>query len=428
MKSNPVHGAIKEGLKSIPAAALQKVLMPKLKDAGVRTYKVVARDLAEHLLSNPDKEFSWGSGRDPKRMNITFGEDDVAEVEKIAKRIIDGVPDLVDRISRETARDMIARFAIEWREARYRDLRALSSFHNNLEDRWGEGLDALRMLLDLSRQLGAQCHDQLATSKRQKGKLVRAAVVRLHVRSCQISAEILVLLENGFPDGALARWRTLHEVSIVATLLNTGGDELAVKYSDHEIVEAKKALDRFMIDHEALGFRKPSQRDLNATKRSYDRVIAKYGPSFRHEYGWAAGMLKMERPRFIDLQNAAGHAAMHSHYKFASYNVHATARALSLRVGAIDYNDPLISGATNAGLDEAGMKVAVSLALITSFLIPFGRSRLDNVVNMLAILDLRDRAIQSLGHSQKQLSKEDREIKLAMREYELVYDDSASII
>ena len=53
--------------------------------------------------------------------------------------------------------------------------------------------------------------------------------------------EIICLLENGFADGAMARWRTLHEIAIVAIVLSKHGEDIAQGYLDHQAVESKRA-------------------------------------------------------------------------------------------------------------------------------------------------------------------------------------------
>src|SRR3546814_3616998 len=82
---------------------------------------------------------------------------------------------------------------------------------------WGEPFEALRLLLELCRQEGDAFN---ITSLKSKHPITRnEALARLHIRACRIAEEILLLLENGHTAGAQARWRTLHEVTIPATLI-----------------------------------------------------------------------------------------------------------------------------------------------------------------------------------------------------------------
>ena len=49
-------------------------------------------------------------------------------------------------------------------------------------------------------------------------------------------------MESGRAYGAMARWRILHEINVVITLIAEHGDELAGRYLAHEIVESARAL------------------------------------------------------------------------------------------------------------------------------------------------------------------------------------------
>jgi hypothetical protein len=39
--------------------------------------------------------------------------------------------------------------------------------------------------------------------------LLLGALMRIHSRSVRVAREILILMRNGYAEGALARWRTL---------------------------------------------------------------------------------------------------------------------------------------------------------------------------------------------------------------------------
>ena len=53
------------------------------------------------------------------------------------------------------------------------------------------------------------------------------ALSRLLARACRIAEEVLVLLKAGYGQGALARWRALHEVAVVADLIAENGEDCA---------------------------------------------------------------------------------------------------------------------------------------------------------------------------------------------------------
>lgn len=66
-------------------------------------------------------------------------------------------------------------------------------------------------------------------------------LTRLHARACQIAQEVIVLLSAGLADGAMARWRTLHEVATAALLISENGEALAERYARHDVIESRRA-------------------------------------------------------------------------------------------------------------------------------------------------------------------------------------------
>jgi len=87
---------------------------------------------------------------------------------------------------------------------------------------------------------GGEAYKRHRKSKSKRHAYRRFVLTRLHVRACQVSDEVITLLENGFADGAMARWRTLHELGVVATLIADGDERLAERYIHHDAVDVKR--------------------------------------------------------------------------------------------------------------------------------------------------------------------------------------------
>jgi Family of unknown function (DUF5677) len=413
-----IHKAMMQGFSTIPAVSLQKLLARKLKAVGIRRFRVVAKSLAEHLLSGSDQEFQWGSNKRKRDIELSFDASDADELERIARELTDKIPDLVGRMTKTVSANIANRITAEWQKMRHKNERALRSFRDSLEDRWGNGFDQLRILLDVCLEMGQTAFEKAQRSKATKGRATASTLIKLHIRACQVSHEILILLENGFPEGAMARWRTLHELSVVALVISDGGDELAVRYRDHEIVETKRAHDRFLEDHEGLGLSPPSARDTTRTNREFAKVLEKHGANFGNSYGWASIYLNNKSPRFIHLEIAAGRSATHSHYKMASYTVHATAKSLTFRVSDIDGEGKIFAGATNGGLDEPSLKLANTMSLITHLLPTFGASKIDSAVELMVLLNIRDQAIKEIQAAARELLREETQARKIVREHE----------
>jgi len=254
------------------------------------------------------------------------------------------------------------------KEVRLQD-RELSGFKNRLRDRYKSGFDLFRMLLTSARELGNEKLKKNSSLRKKEKKLLQGTISRLHTRGCQVAAEILVLLENGYADGAMARWRTLHEVTVVAMFIATTGTKTAERYIDHQTVDSYKAVEFYCKTHIDLGFKALSQKVQNKVRKNYEEALKKWGDDFKSEYGWASEALDKKSPRFTDIEEFVKKASMRSYYKMASWNVHTNPRSLFFRLGAIDSENIYLAGASNYGFTEPAQNASLSLLEITKLLI-----------------------------------------------------------
>jgi hypothetical protein len=108
------------------------------------------------------------------------------------------------------------------------------------------------MIITIARELGENINKHVGAAGGGDRPQTFAVLINLHTRACQITDEILCLLGGGFADGAMARWRTLHEIVSVAYLIGRDGEELAERYVAHQIVESRKAARQYEAHRERL--------------------------------------------------------------------------------------------------------------------------------------------------------------------------------
>ena len=314
--------ALNAAFSKIPEIVLETIVSRKLKEQGITATIPLCREIAKHLLSGKTEPFQFGGKKRSGTVNLIFDQKDLDEVDKTAEKLTESLPGmfpvLTARFSRRILRDLKNKWAEEY--ALQED--DLAGFCKRLEARWGEPLSQLRMLLTMAREWGQWTHNRQNVNK-TKEKLKQEILLRLHVRACQVTDEIVCLLGNGFADGAMARWRTLHELAVIAVIISKHDDAIAQRYMDHQFVESKKEMSKYLGCYRKLGFRPPPVRDIKKITQAYDNVIKKYGIDFKSDYGWAAAHLKNPRPTFADLEEAAGRDAMRSYYQMGNDNVHA---------------------------------------------------------------------------------------------------------
>src|SRR5205823_6426740 len=115
-------------------------------------------------------------------------------------------------------------------------------------------------------------------------------------RSSRVGGEIVRLIRSGFADGAHARWRTLHEIAVVAQFLGKHGNAMAERYLLHDAVRACRAAERYAQHSAALGWESIEDEELKALRTRRDDLIQRFGKPFGTDFGWAAEQLQEGSP------------------------------------------------------------------------------------------------------------------------------------
>ena len=402
-------------LAELPRALMNDLVRDKL--------TAIGRGDDEHLVSQiVDRLFERASKGDDEQGDqkshienehgpvLRFTSADADRITKFTDEIREELPQLVQEISEQLSKQMLARYQRDWPNRHLVFKTHMDQFRSNLEERWGKGFNYLRMLIELSREIGTDFRRRARRSRSAHRVHLNEALCLLHVRALQISSEMMTLMENGFADGAIARWRTLHEVTCVATVLSDGGDALAERYLAHEIVEAKKGLLQYERCRAVLGYSPFPKREAAQIERRHRVLIDRYGEEFGGDYGWAAAHLNCAKPNFSQVEAAAGRGMMRSHYKMASHNVHATMKGVSYRLGSIDESVHAIAGSSNVGFVEPGQNLALSLLQITTLLFP-ERWNLDRIVQLRVLTHLQERVPQALAKSERAIVRDEQRIQ-----------------
>ena len=90
-------------------------------------------------------------------------------------------------------------------------------FERRLFRRWRKALRLYETIMVAAQEAGADFNDKYRAEARQQDDFVFEALVSLHGRASRITSETYALLRTGHADGAQARWRTLHELAVVAS-------------------------------------------------------------------------------------------------------------------------------------------------------------------------------------------------------------------
>lgn len=276
------------------------------------------------------------------------------------------------KVAARMARPALRILKGEWlKEARLDDW-FLLEFERRLARTWKKPFELLELQRYLACSTAAEINEELRrrSSKSKEAPLVEA-LTSLHARSCQITAEVLVLLRKGYPEAAIARWRSLHEVSIVMHFINEHGIETAKRYLDHDVVESWRAASDYATHCVDLGFEPIAAEELAQVEQAYDAAIKKHGSDFKDPYGWAAWDLKLKRRvTFEDVARDAGFAHWRPLYRLASHPVHANPKSVKWRLGVMEGGPRCLPvGPSNYGLADPGQNTGLSIAQVTALVI-----------------------------------------------------------
>jgi len=240
---------------------------------------------------------------------------------------------------------------------------------NGFEERnyavWKEPLDLLELFLLTTIELGDDFNHKYRPEAAKNNDFVFEALTRLHGRACQVGNEILILLKSGYADGANARWRTLHEITVTSYFIKENGSEMAERYLLYDYIESYRSISDYVHNTElyerhkaVLGDALPSQAEMMGIEETKNELCARFGKGFSKEYGWVAGGTK--KITFKDLESEVGIDHLRPYYKMANISIHAGPKGVRFSLGSPS-NDIIPAGASNMGLADPGMSTVISL-------------------------------------------------------------------
>ncbi len=243
------------------------------------------------------------------------------------------------------------------------DRRTRAGFEKRLMRRWRRAIDLYDLFLIVARQGGEDFNRENREQAVKDQDFVFEALTRIHARACLIASEIRALMVSGHASGALARWRSLHELSVVAYFIKEHGNDVAERYMLHEAIRSAKASDEYERRHQAMGYAPQDPAERKQVQDARDALIARYGPAYGKDYGWAAGVLKGD-PTFARIEEAVGLGHWRPHFGMASHSVHAGFKGMTFDIGQMgraQYPALMLAGPSNAGLTDPGDSAVLAL-------------------------------------------------------------------
>jgi len=238
-------------------------------------------------------------------------------------------------------------------------------FEKRLYDLWQQPLDLLELFLAISFEAGSTFNQERLPVAVQENDFVFEVLCRLHARACLIGGEILTLMKGGYASGALSRWRSLHEISIICFFIREYGNEVAERYILYQGIDSYLSMKKYQIYASRLGYEPYSEEEVKNITENRDRLIKKYGDDFGQQNGWAASIIKKKFIKITDLEKEIGLDHYRPYYQMSSYSIHAGSMSVYFDIGVPNSDEIMLAGPSNTGLADPGSLMAISLHQIT---------------------------------------------------------------
>jgi hypothetical protein len=369
------------------------LIKEKLREYGIELTKLQEKDMMLQLQKHGLRGLTFEPNRHQKTLLKKLGGDNIVLDLDFQQSDLDALQDTMIKAASHagigTTKWLSDKLFKAWRRQSNSILKSIKSerrkfinFHNRL---WGKPLDLLDELISLSLELGNEFSKKFSSVVSNDNKIVFHTIKRLHLRGCQVSSEILNLLRGGFADGAHARWRTLHEICVIAQFISLNENDLAERYLAHSAVTDYQRALQYRKYSDDLSYAPLSDEDFSVIKSNYDEVLKKYGSNFKSDYGWASDILGNPKPNFTIIEEKVNESHMQPFVKLAHMNVHAGSKGIFYRLASPPHDNLLVAGASVFGVGEPGQNTAYTINNLTSTLLMYKNNNLDNVGSVLAL-------------------------------------------
>ncbi|MEV7262155.1 DUF5677 domain-containing protein [Micromonospora aurantiaca] len=332
------------------------------------------------------------------------------------------------RTERTVDEDRMSRFFdrldLTWSESLDANSEQRSAFRDRLAERYRGGTDAMLMLHVCAWEAAQWADEAIETALRDDSDPAEFSkyyrVIRgLFARTMLAFDEVSWLLRGGYPNGAHARVRTMHELFVIASVLakhaspGAGHPELVDMYVRHHEVFTRSVADEIM----ATGVLDPEEYfdagTLTALDAKREELIGLYGNRFKSMCGWASPLFPDGKP--ISMARLSGLVTnkLNYFYGLSSSHIHGGSQGWHDNFVTRGEQTALACGPTNLGLAVPGQLATEFLLGVLNVTIPSRISRKGKVDDtgalfMAGIQRIADRVIEGLASGERRVEEEER--------------------
>ena len=359
---------------------------------------------------------SFGKTGEEIQATITCLIEDLKDtIKEVGEQITEALPQAV-QVTLEKMADLIGvellTQAMEHTEYlnKTQELRA-----STVEKLWGKAVDQLNMLRHLVVEWDGTASE--IKSGPYANPNTALALNRVVLRVYSVVGEVIALARAGYADGALARWRSIHEICIVAIFLSKQSDRCAQMYLAHSIIDELRLVESGCSEGAHGAKNKADVKYLSSLKNQKRQLVKIFGPSFAKDLGWAAVELGRARVTFRELEDFVEMGMLRQGYQYANSATHGGALAALTRISLgmnVEYSDEISPA---FGCEVAMGYVAGSLSTLIAELC-VGTESADLLIMNMVIQNFSSDVREHIKNSKKKLSRITPRVRFQLQQSE----------
>lgn len=312
--------------------------------------------------------------------------------EEAEKLIDDVIHSTLAAVEERTKASIVEQAASELARAVARD----SLFEASIAEKWGKSFDQMEVLW----QVCWECAEIINTEYRNTAAVNTDyrfdALTRIHARALLVVREIICLLKGGYPDGALARWRTLHEHSVQAVFIGRQDQRTAMRFLASSAFMARNGARQYNRYADRANMKPYTEAEIAAFERRCGELAAQTGElAVNGDYDWASEALNNQRPKLSHLEEATGLDHWRPRYRWASLHTHGSHRDPRSMLGTAGMqSEVFLVGASDRGFSDPLQMAALSLQNCTIPILNLAQT-LDAIVWIRVIEHLTRQVIEA---------------------------------
>lgn len=274
--------------------------------------------------------------------------------------------------------------------------------NEKINKNYGNGIWLLESFIEMNCQVSISTYDKyIKIFDTYEDQLKLDTLISLHVRACQIANEIRVLVSNGFADGAMSRWRTLHEICVTFLFLYDNDTKITEMYQDYHVIERWKKAKEYQENCEFLDMDKFSKEEMGFIESERKDVLEEYGKEFGQSYGWTMEILPKGRRNIREMEKLVKQDHHRAVYTWASENVHSGVSGINKRLGLREEQENfLLPGANDYGFLDPVQYMTVSLTTMSETFLNMEDSSMSRIFKEF-LYALQNEVVNEFGEQEK---------------------------